>query len=160
MRNKHIEDLASSIVADFTDGDVLSHEWLHTALDIVSPDFRGVELIEAYRRSAYIADLIRKHQFNYMAQIEELREELLEEHNVALKNVRGEGYRLIPPKEQTNLAMDTLKRDVNLSVKKCQKLLVNIRVEQLDSVALKENTDAVAKLSFFNRLSKRRLLEI
>lgn len=150
--------VAQYVASTYHDGDLLTHDQLKLLCGLRDPDLSNLDLIEPSRRTAHAAEVLRKAQFEYMENVESLREELLRTHRIALDNVRAKGYRLVPVKEQTSVAMSGLKRDTGRAVRKCHSLLVNVRVELLDESGRRENTDALARLSFFADRSTRALV--
>ena len=150
--------VAQYIVEHYHDGDLLSHDHLKLLCGLRDPDLSNLDLIEPSRRTAHASEVLRKAQFEYMEHVEDVRQELLQTHRIALDNVRAKGYRLVPVKEQTSVAMTGLKRDTTRAVRKCHSLLVNVRVELLDESERRENTDALARLSFFADRSTRALV--
>lgn len=154
-----IDELADTVMMTFSDGDIIDHQWLRAALGLAEPDFKGVDQIEESRRASYIRETLNRDQFDYLDAVESLRETLLANHQVAIQNVRGKGYRIVPPGEQTPMAMETLRKNVSRDIRRCNDILTNIRVNLLSDSERRENTDASAKVAFFANLSKKRLLE-
>src|SRR5690554_5230956 len=70
---------------DFQDGDLVSWDWLTYHLHI-TPKAQA------------------ENQFLMLERVDDFRNELLKEHLIALQNVRGKGYRIVPPAEQAEYA--------------------------------------------------------
>ena len=91
-----------------------------------------------------------RFQLDYMRQFQELRDELLEEHRLALRTLRGEhAYEVVPPMDQTDFAMGDGLREMKRAAKKMVGTLVFIRHEQLTDEGRRKNADAQAKAAMF-----------
>jgi hypothetical protein len=86
-----------------------------------------------------------------------LRKLLLTENKVALRTKHGVGQEVVKPSEQTDWAMREVKSRIALEIEKAYDRIMYINRESLSEDEHKENRDALAKLSFFNRKSLKRL---
>jgi hypothetical protein len=87
-----------------------------------------------------------RFQLEFMQQFQALRDELLEEHRVALRTMYGErAYEVVPPGQQTDLAMQEGMRDLRRSMRKMSRTLAFVRHEELTDDQRKQNADAQAK---------------
>lgn len=85
-----------------------------------------------------------------------LRDRLLQEKDMALRTKSGVGQEVVQPAEQTKWAMKTFQDEIFKTYEKARERVSHIAFEMLSDVERKENSDAVAKLSFFaNRTVKR-----
>lgn len=73
-------------------GSLLTKDWLCSVLGIINPD------------AANSVEDFKKAQFAWMAAFGALEKRLLTKHDIALANVRGEGYRVVTPQEQAKWA--------------------------------------------------------
>jgi hypothetical protein len=130
--------------AGFKEGDVITHEWLeaHFGMDALSDD-----------EPLMLADY-QERQFTWLRNIESFRSELLEVHQIFLSSVHGEGYRIVPPYEQTGLAQEKFERDASKAYRKAANTLKNVRLVELTDAQRKENADAIAKLSMLRGMQK------
>jgi hypothetical protein len=143
--------IAGRVLDDHTPGELISHEYLRASFSIEPPDIADYtsgrrinikEFIEAYNI----------YNFAYMSFVTKLRDILLDNHNYYLKNLRGEGYTLLPPQEQTEYAINKVKRDLQKIMKLGLRLTSNIRVRELSDDDKRKNSDAAAKLSSLRQL--------
>lgn len=122
-------------LAQFQYGDIVSHDWLVERFGLPRPDERmSVAAFQA-------------RQFEWLAAIEGFKATLLHEHQVLLQSVRGEGYRWVPPAEQTNTATKEFAKEAGRVFRIAGSRLRNIRVGELTDAQRRENIDAQAKLS-------------
>jgi len=124
----------------FSDGDVLSMHWVKESLDIKEPK----KLSE-----------VNRIQFETLQKINMFKTELLTKHNIALRNVRGSGYMVVPPKEQTYYAIEEGVKHFNKGIKKAENLLDNMRISKLNSEDKKRHTDTQVKFSAIKGIMSR-----
>jgi len=158
MLRESTKQTAQYITECFKDGDIISHEEIRILIGLQEPTYDDLDQIPNTRRVELIKERTKNYQFAYLQEVEDLKDCLLKDHKILLKNVRGEGYRLMPPHEQTHEAMSTLKKEVGVSIKKANDVLTNVRIEVLDFEHRQEHLDAQAKLSFFGKSAAQRLI--
>lgn len=87
-----------------------------------------------------------RYQLDFMTQFLSLRDELLEEHRLALRTMYGESsYQVVPPSEQTDLAMSEGLREMKRAARKMVRTLAFVRHEMLTDEQRRRNADAQAK---------------
>lgn len=118
--------------AKYNDGDIIQMSWIHRALEIKDP--------------RTISD-VKASQFDLLQKMEMFKSILLEKHNIALKNIRGEGYMVVPPKDQARYAAAEGIRAFNKGMKRTESLLDNIRIDALSSDEKRKHVDAQVKFS-------------
>lgn len=136
------------------DGEIrLSPAWKHALKVLMERGLadgtviRKEELTELFglRRPVTAQDQER-FQLEFMQHFNELRDELLEEHRIALRTMFGEGaYEVVPPGDQTELAMKDGMRDLRRSMRKMTRTLAFVRHEELTDEQRRQNADAQAK---------------
>lgn len=90
----------------------------------------------------------------FLGQFAGFEEALLTEHQVALANIRGVGYRIVPPSEQTSWAENQGIGDVRKAVKKLSNRLTNVSFDALTSHERRANADALARLGMLGGMLK------
>lgn len=110
------------------DGDLLSHDWILFALDMGSPQ-------------------TKQDQFELMGRMDALRTALLKEHCIALQNVRGEGYRVVPPGEQAEYAARLAESYFRKGAQKGSDHLKYTRRDQLTHTEARRHTDCEVKMA-------------
>lgn len=135
---------AQDVLANYSYGDVIPMAWLHENFDCHPPETGSMRDFQ-------------KYHLQFFSLFEQFRAELLENHSMALVNVRGEGYRILPPKDQTSYALERLKNRMMAEGRKTKNILVNIRHDLLTNDQRKENSDALAKLAAIKAFSKKQL---
>lgn len=129
----------------FKDGDTVSHLWLKHALDIPEPQ----TLMES--------DSV---QWMLLTRVDSFRDWLLEEKKVALQNVRGQGYRIIPPREQGYVAASGAMKAVKKEFRKADKLMANTRLAELNTEERKRHTDAHIRLAGIGDMMKKQRKDV
>jgi len=94
----------------------------------------------------------------YLSLGEGLREYFLSEHQLYLDNVRGQGYRVVPPAEQASLTERKLSDDLAKAFAKARMRIDNIRLSELTAAERREALDKSARMSDLRGMvkSKRR----
>lgn len=136
------------------DGDIrLSPAWKHALRVLLDRGIKDgdiltkVELCEimGLKRPQSIEEFER-FQFDFMSQFGALRDELLEEHRLALRTMYGEAsYQVVPPAEQTELAVTDGLKEMRRAARKMARTLAFVRHEALTDAQRKQNADAQAK---------------
>lgn len=129
-------------VSEFNVGDIITIEWMHKNFKIDKPLHGSF-------------DDFQRYQLRLLEYIDHFRSELLEEHNLAIANVRGEGYRILKPKEQTGYAELKFIREIKKSVKNAVSILNHINFDALDDAERKLNADTKARIAAVYSMSKR-----
>lgn len=132
------------LAAGFKEGDIISHAWLERHFEMAPLD-ADQPILQADWST---------RQFAWLRNIEAFRSELLEKHQIFLGNVIGQGYRLVPPREQTSVAQDKFERDARKSYRKAATVLKNVRLNELSDSERKENIDAIARLAMLRGMHK------
>lgn len=137
------EAIKSFMGEAFAPGDTVSFDWLyeHFLIDRPAPD-------------TALADA-QKAELQFLGQFKAFEEALLTEHQIALANVRGVGYRVMPAAEQTRWAEEVGAAEVKKAVRKLGDRLTNVDLAQLTTEQRKENADALARLAMMTGMVKR-----
>lgn len=100
------------------------------------------------------ARAFRERQFTWLRYMDDFRRELLERHQICLVAVHGEGYKVVPPEEQTETAQEGFEREVKRSYRKAALRLKNVQQDKLTEAQRKENIDAIARLAMLRGMHK------
>ena len=128
---------------DFSYGDLITFDWLHDHFGIEKPTTGTFDSYQSY-------------QFDFLASLDGFRRELLETHKMATENIRGRGYRVIEPKEQTGFAEKQLSNEMKRSIRKAFSVLTNIAIDAIDDSERKRNVDAIGRVAAIHALTKNR----
>jgi len=137
-------EAASKASQTFAYGDVIPHDWLLDSLAIRPLDFGT-------------ADQFKNHSFDMLQKIEGFKKVMLESHQMFLTSVRGEGYKIINPPQQTEVAMKSLQKDLQKSIKSAVSALTNINTSLLGLDDFKSNAEAKAKIAWLSQQSSKAL---
>lgn len=122
-----LDEALERFVADgFNDGDLISHDWLTWALNLPQPRNLGE---------------VRDVQFVNMHRIEEFKSALLEQMNIYIVSVRGQGYRIVPPHDQARVAVSKALQSARRELDTCQKVIGHTRLGELSAEELRRHTD-------------------
>jgi hypothetical protein len=127
------------------DGDMLSHDWLAYALQLEKPRH---------------LDEVQEKQWQAMSRIEEFRDYLLVDRQVALQNVRGKGYRIVPPSEQARYAAEQAMLQVSKGLRKGHKILTHTRIAELSDEQRRQHTDTEVKLAGIGSMMRRQKRDV
>lgn len=126
-------------------GDILSHAWLQLALQIPAPKT--------------ISDA-HEVQWIMLSRMDAFRNYLLIERKVALQNVRGEGYRIVPPDEQARFAVEQAMRHIHKGLTHGARLMEHTRMDALTDSQRQRHVDAESKLSGIGHMMLRRRRDV
>lgn len=131
----------------FQYGDMIPHDWLEMHF--------GMPTLED--GIAMTPEDFRIRQFEWLANVEAFKSALLQDHQACLQSVRGQGYRWVPPHEQTDFAAKQFERDAGRVFRTAGHRIKNIRLGELTDEQRRENVDAAAKLSALSGMSRKAL---
>lgn len=134
-------------IAEFAYGDIVGHDWLeaHFGMPGLSDD------------DQLTADKFRERQFEWLANVEAFKVELLRDHQICLQSIRGKGYRWVPPSEQTGMAVSEFHRGAKKIFNVAGQKLRSLRITELSDDQRRINLDAVAKLSALQGMTRKGL---
>lgn len=132
------------MAANIQPGYILPHEWLeaHFGMDPLQDG------------TAYTAAQFRQRQFEWLRNFEAFRSELLEEHQICLISEHTKGYRVVPPGEQTSIALRKFEQEIKRSFRVAALRTKHVQLDALTADERKENTDGIAKLSMLRGMQK------
>lgn len=137
--------VVDEILENYTYGDFIKSTWLIESLGV---KYKNQMTLKEYSDA----------QFFILSQTDKLKTHLLERNNMALKNVRGDGYLIIFPKDQSSMAMANIKTAMTREFRKCIKTLAYINLELLESDDIKKldrDRGNIAALAAYSRKSLR-----
>lgn len=129
----------------FEPGKIIPTEWFWQVFGEVDPDTEASISPKEYGR----------RKLFFVAQLQLLQDELLEEDEIALVNVYGKGYQIIPPKDQTKFAIERAKRAIGREIRRASKTLEHIKLEQLSAAEKEENLQARSKIAALHGMNRK-----
>ena len=138
---------AEDFLAEFKYGDMVTHAWMEQRF--------GMPSLGDYQRMT--PEEFRDRQFEWLANVEAFKAALLKEHQVCLQSVRGEGYRWVPPHEQTGVAVKEFESSARKVFRTAGNKLRNLRHLELTDEQRRANMDAIAKVSALSGMTGRAL---
>lgn len=147
LRQHPIWKHAANIAAEnFDYGDMITFDWLHQSFEIEKPEKGDFKTFQTY-------------QFEMLSAIDGFRQTLLDNHQMATENIRGKGYRIVKPKEQTQYAEDKFNHDLKNNIRKAFNLLRNVAIDMLEENEKKRNADAIGRLAAVRAFSRNTTLK-
>lgn len=137
------DEAAQQIASQFSYEQVIDMRLFDTILDVALP------------KQGTLQD-IQKAQMERMTMIDQVANSLLKEHNLMLKNVRGEGYKLVHPESQVTTAMFDSGLKIRKELVKAKRRVTHVRTDELDSTQQREREDALAKLNTIGKMMKKK----
>lgn len=126
------------------DGETIPMDYLRAGFGVEDPrDLNGLEAMQ------------QQMLFNFA--IGELCQSLLENHRIKLRLVEGVGYMVIPPNEQTRLALKDRGAEIANALSKAVREVSFIRTEELTDDERRANADAQAKFGVLQTMVRKKL---
>jgi hypothetical protein len=122
------------ILKSYTYGDIIPKVWLAKELELIEPETGTYKSMQEY-------------QFKFLAAIEPLKEKLLTDHQMYLKSVRGEGYLIVAPEQQTDVVWGYLKKKLGKELGRAATGLQCLNVAALSEGSKRTNIDCQVKLA-------------
>ena len=136
--------LLDDIATNYSDGKLISHEWLNEKFGLKRLIIEDFETTEDFIKG------LQMQQFSYMTLVDTLRFQLLESEKMYIKNVRGDGYTILNPKDQTQYGYDYLLKTVRQAIKEASLIMTNVRAVPIEQ-QYKDN-DLRAKYSILKQM--------
>lgn len=136
--------LLDEIQNKFNPGDLIPHEWLKHKFTLEKLRYEDFEDTDDFVQA------IQMQQFAYMTLIDSLRWQLLEERSAYLKNIRGDGYTVLPPPEQTKYGYDEFMKAVKSAIKQADLIMNNVLSVPIEQQA--KDNDLRARCSMLKQM--------
>lgn len=114
------ENFISEIAANYGDGRLISHEWLKEKFGLKELRLDDYDSIEEYLKAR------DNQQFAYMTVVDAVRWELLEQEKMYIASVRGDGYKILNPNDQTQFGYDQFVSDIKKAVREAGAIMNNV----------------------------------
>lgn len=154
MTNKQLEEwgftsegweiFLHKIVEEFGDGKHISHDWLKEQFGLEKLQLENFESAEDFIQAFTL------QQFAYMNVVDAVRWGLLEQEKMYLVNVRGEGYVIMRPEDQTQFAYDGFIADIKKAIKVAGLIMNN--VQPVDLMQQAKDNDLRAKFGVMKQM--------
>lgn len=138
------EGIGDHIATSKNYGDLVHHSEFLDLLHMQKPSFGSSEDFDRFN-------------FDYMQAISQISTHMLEAHRLALQNVRGEGYRIVPPEEQIEVSKRQARQEMSRAARKYANRLQFIRYEELSAEEQRRRDDESAKLTQLSQMMRRQL---
>jgi hypothetical protein len=129
-------------------GDLITHSFLKDLFRLQMP------LISNFTNQFDFLEHLRDYDFAYMSLVDKLRTDLLKYHNVYLKNIRGDGYILMPSNEQTDYAMKYINNGIKKAINEGLNILQHTKLDNLTQEQRQKNADSIARASLLKQITK------
>lgn len=143
-KDELLSGLIEDILANHSDGSLISHEWLRKRSGIEIP------IISEYSDTKEFLEVFQASQFAYMSLVDSIRWELLEKENMYLKNERGDGYVILNPNDQVQFGYDRFQDKLHKLIKETNLIMTNTRAVSREQQA--KDNDLRAKYSMMKMM--------
>jgi len=126
-------------------GFTISHDELKELMDI---------------RPATTIEESKKEQLDYLTGMEKAKDALLEDYNLCLFSVRGEGYQVLYPSEQVKKGADHYIRKSQRALSKTMNTLANIDVDQLGHEEINLRHAKMNRIAFIKAAFRKRRIPV
>ena len=129
-------------------GELIPHQFFYDLFEC-HPNQEGIS-VEAYK----------KRQIEFLQHFTGFRDHLLLDHKIDLVNVRTEGYRMVPPSEQAELAERQLHQHLSKMLDKAQRRVSFTRFEELDDHQKHRHREVAVRLKSLSMMASDKRKEI
>jgi len=138
--------MVAAIVKNHAEGDVITHGELNTLLRLEEPDYADYQDQAEYKKA------MTTYAFVRLSTIEQLKYDLLVGHKCYIKNVAGEGYRIVSAKDQAAVAYNVAVRNIHDEFEQGALVMENVRETALNAEEKKKTNDYKAKLALLQQM--------
>ena len=136
--------LLGEIADKFGNGSLIKHEWLKDKFGLKELAIEDYETVSDFLKAIEI------QQFAYMSLVDKLRWELLSEYKMYIRNIRGEGYEILRPEDQTQYGYDSFIDDVKKAIRVAGLIMNN--VQKVDFTQQAKDNDLRAKFGIMKQM--------
>ena len=136
--------LLAEIANNYSDGRLIPHEWLRRKFGLKELS------IEEFPSVKEFVEGIKLQQFAYMSFVDALRWQLLESERLYLRNVRGDGYIILNPNDQTKYGYDRFLKDVRKAIEEAGLIMNNVKPVSFEQQS--KDNDMRAKFSIMQTM--------
>lgn len=137
-------EFLGEIADKYGDGSLIKHEWLKDKFGLKELALEDYETVSDFLKAIEI------QQFAYMSLVDKLRWELLKEYKMYIRNVRGEGYEILRPQDQTQYGYDSFIDDVKKAIRVAGLIMNN--VQQVNFAQQAKDNDLRAKFGIMKQM--------
>ena len=138
-----IKAVKDFLETDYTYGDIVPHEWFHEHFGIGS--------------KPYLTKDAEKWQLVYTTALSCFRAKMLEEYLMDFRSVSREGYQIVQPEQQVNLALKDTRKDVTKALRQGSKRITSVNMEGQSDAKRIEQTEALAFVGQVQSMTRKKL---
>lgn len=101
-----------------------------------------------------------KFQFQWLGNVENLKDSLLEEYSICLMNSRGQGYIVCTPDDQVSKAYTKIMKRARLALRKAINTLTNVNQDLLSGEGSKVRLENMAKVAFIKQAMNKKKIKL
>jgi hypothetical protein len=102
---------------------------------------------------------VSRQRFRVLQAFDGFSHKLLVDFMMALRPIRGVGYQIIPPREQTDHGFDVLRGAVGKALHKCEEVITCINTRELTQAEMRHNAEQRAKLGSLRAMNRKALTD-
>lgn len=137
-------NLLEEISVKFGSGNLILHEWLKDKFGFKKPELSKYESVDDFLKA------VELQQFAYMSLVDKLRWDLLKEYKMYIRNIRGEGYEILRPEDQTQYGYNSFVDDVKKAIRLAGLIMNN--VQMVDPAQQAKDNDLRAKFGVMKQM--------
>jgi len=152
-QDKYIE-FAIDYFLNIPPGQVVPHVHLRKMANMTIPAYKDAEDEEEYR------EMVSASQMYYMNFIQRVREKLLREYKVCLKNEWGVGYYTLESREQIKYGVERTRRGIKKKIRQGKNIILYVNFNNVSINDKKIAHDNIAALSMARQMINQSIRDI
>lgn len=129
--------------AGFSHDEIVPHTWFYEAFGIPMPE------------ETTPLKVAERAKLAWLGQFDKLKAALLERHQIALVSEPGIGYRIVPPREQSALALALGSAEYKKATRKMVDMATYVNTAMLSAEERRQHTDNLARIGAFSTMFRR-----
>jgi len=125
----------------FNYGDLITKNWLLESFKLSEPETGTRKDFEEFA-------------FKFLAHIEGFKTEMLESYTMHIISVRGEGYRIVMPSQQTDAAVSKLRKVMASEMKKAVNVMMFTNESHMQHDDIRRRDDMLGKVAALRAFNK------
>ena len=145
--NNKIEDKNYVYVAKIANelykyGDIINKDWLLSNFELKMPENGTFKEYQNFT-------------LNFMEYVESIKSIMLEEYSKHLVSIKGEGYLIIMPSQQTEYAMKKLQKTIRTELNRAVTTIINTNEELLSLEDIKRKSESLGNIAALQAFTKK-----
>lgn len=144
INSENWQSLLTEITENYVNGELIRHDWLKQKFGLAKLRLEDFETVGDFVKG------LQTQQFSYMALVDTLRWQLLENNDIYIRNVYGDGYVVIAATDQVKYGYDRFLKHMRKNI--CETDLIINNVRPVPSEQQSKDNDIRAKYSILKQM--------